>query len=59
MITHGATDYLKEARGNTKSDWFLMNMLQSSQVVTDAKGNAMLIEVDNVGRRGKKKNNYM
>jgi hypothetical protein len=51
LMIHGVNDYLKEARGNTNSDWFLMNMLQSSQVVVDGNGKAMLTEVHNLGKR--------
>lgn len=51
LLIHGVNDYLKEARGNTNSDWFLMNMLQSSQVVVDGKGKAMLTEVHNLGKK--------
>ena len=55
LLTHGVSDYLKEVRGNTNSDWFLANMLTSSQVIVDSKGRALLTEVSN---NRKSKNNY-
>lgn len=56
LLTHGVSDYLKEVRGNTNSDWFLANMLTSSQVIVDSKGRALLTEVSN--SRTKSKFNY-
>lgn len=55
LMIHGAENYLKEVRGSTKSDWFLINMLNSSQVITDSKGKAMLTEIPNASN---KKPNY-
>lgn len=55
LMIHDATDYLKEVRGNSKSDWFLVNMIQSSQVLIDKNGKALLTEVSNTK---KIKNNY-
>lgn len=56
LIIHGVTDYLKSVRGNTKSDWFLMNLMNSNQVIVDANGKALLTEVHNT--HNKSKNNY-
>lgn len=55
LISHGVNNYLKDVRGNEKSDWFLANMITSSQVVVDSKGRALLTEVSNTR---KNKNNY-
>lgn len=55
LMTHGVVDYLKEVRGNTKSDWFLTNMIQSSQVIVDKDGKALLVEIPN---SRKTRNNY-
>lgn len=55
LITHGVNNYLKEVRGNTNSDWFLANMITSSQVIVDSKGRALLTEVSNTRST---KNNY-
>lgn len=43
-MAHGRFDYLQDIRGDNQADWFLMNMLQSSQVVTDDKNRAFLVE---------------
>lgn len=55
LLTHGTSEYLREVRGNTNSDWFLANMILSSQVIVDEKGRALLTEVSN---SRKNKNNY-
>jgi DNA-directed RNA polymerase beta subunit len=47
LISHGVNNYLKDVRGNTNSDWFLANMITSSQVIVDSKGRALLTEVSN------------
>jgi len=47
LLIHDANTYLKDVRGNSKSDWFLVNMIQSSQVLIDKKGKALLTEVSN------------
>lgn len=44
LLSHGVNDFLREVRGDNKSDWFLANMIMSSQVITDSSGNALLIE---------------
>lgn len=55
LMIHDTKDYLKDVRGNSKSDWFLVNMIQSSQVLIDSKGKALLTEVSNTRSV---KNNY-
>lgn len=55
LMIHDTKDYLREVRGSTSSDWFLVNMIQSSQVVIDSKGKALLTEVSNARST---KNNY-
>lgn len=41
-MAHGMFDYLRDSRGDSKSDWFLLNMLQSSRIITDKDNNALL-----------------
>jgi DNA-directed RNA polymerase beta subunit len=55
LLTHGVSKYLKDVRGNSNSDWFLANMITSSQVIVDKKGRALLMEVSN---SKSSKNNY-